>query len=98
MVGALFRRAEDLQVAFERLAASGVKAVISVPDLMLTNMRSQIADMAIAHHLAASFGSTDYADAGMLMAYARGLLPIIRSAALLVDRLLKGAAPGRHSG
>jgi hypothetical protein len=59
MVRAPFRRAEDLQVAFERLAASGVKAVISVPDLMLTNMRSQIADMAIAHHLAASFGSAD---------------------------------------
>jgi putative ABC transport system substrate-binding protein len=49
--------------------------------------------MAIAHHLAASFGATDYADAGMLMAYAPDFLPLIRRAALLVDRLLKGAAP-----
>jgi len=49
--------------------------------------------MAIAHRLAASFGATDYADAGMLMAYAPDFLPLIRRAALLVDRLLKGAAP-----
>jgi putative tryptophan/tyrosine transport system substrate-binding protein len=48
----------------------------------------------LAHRLAASFGSTDYADAGMLMAYAADFLPIIRRSALRVDRLLKGAAPG----
>jgi len=93
LIRAPFRRAEDLQVAFERLAASGVKAVIKVPDPMLINMRYQIAEMAIAHRLAASFGATDYADAGMLMAYAPDFLPLIRRAALLVDRLLKGAAP-----
>jgi len=93
LIRAPFRRAEDLQVAFERLAASGVKAVINVPDPMLINMRYQIAEMAIAHRLAASFGATDYADAGMLMAYAPDFLPLIRRAALLVDRLLKGAAP-----
>ena len=61
---------------------------------MLANMRYQIADMAIAQRIAASFGATDYADAGMLMAYATDFLPIIRRAAPLVDRLLKGAAPG----
>jgi len=93
LIRAPFRRAEDLQVAFERLAASGVKAVINVPDPMLINMRYQIAEMAIPHRLAASFGATDYADAGMLMAYAPDFLPLIRRAALLVDRLLKGAAP-----
>jgi ABC-type uncharacterized transport system substrate-binding protein len=94
VVRASFSRAEDLQGVFERLSASGVKAVINVPDPMLANMRCQIADMAIAQRIAASFGATDYADAGMLMAYATDFLPIIRRAAPLVDRLLKGPRQG----
>jgi putative ABC transport system substrate-binding protein len=93
MVRASFKRPEDLRLVFQRLAVSSVKALINVPDPMLINMRRQLADLAIEHHLAASFGATEYADAGMLMAYATDYVSIVRRATVLVDRLLKGAAP-----
>ena len=93
IVLAPFRRPEDIQPAFLRLAASGVKAVINVPDPMLINMRHQLADLAIAHRMAAAFGATDYAEAGMLMAYATDYTVIMRRASSLLDRLLKGAKP-----
>lgn len=93
IVRAPFNRPEDLPLIFQRLEASGVRAVINVPDPMLINARRQLADLAMAHHVAASFGATEYVEAGMLMAYSTDYVPIVRRAAVLVDRLLKGALP-----
>ena len=92
-VAAPFQGPDDFGALFRRLAAGGLKAVINVPDSLLLQHRKQLADLAIEHRIAAAFGATEYADAGMLLAYAADFQSIFERAALLVDRLLRGAKP-----
>jgi putative ABC transport system substrate-binding protein len=93
VIPAPIQGADDIPAAFQRLAMSGVKGVMNVPEVLFFKLRQQLADLAIQHRMAAMFGATEYADAGMLMAYGTEFKAIYARAARLVDRLLKGANP-----
>jgi putative ABC transport system substrate-binding protein len=93
VIPAPIRGADDFSPAFQRLAMSGAKGVMNVPEVLFFKSRQQLADLAIQHRMAAAFGATEYAEAGMLMAYGADFKAIYARAATLVDRLLKGANP-----
>lgn len=93
VIPAPIRGADDFSPAFQRLAVSGAKGVTNVPEVLFFKLRQQLADLAIQHRMAATFGATEYADAGMLMAYGADFKAIYARAAALVDRLLRGANP-----
>lgn len=93
VIPAPIQGADDIPAAFQRLATSGVKGVMNVPEVLFFKLRQQIANLAIQHRMAAMFGATEYADAGMLMAYGADFKAIYARAARLVDRILKGANP-----
>jgi putative tryptophan/tyrosine transport system substrate-binding protein len=84
---------EDFAAAFKRLVQQGAKGVLNVPDSLFFRWRQQLADLAIEHRLAAMFGATEYADAGMLLAYGTDFKDVFVRAAGLVGRILKGAVP-----
>ena len=85
--------AGDIARAFQGLAATGTRGVMNVPEVLFFKVRQQLADLAIRHRMAAAFGATEYADAGMLLAYGTDFRAMYARAAPLVDRLLKGAKP-----
>lgn len=93
VIPAPIRGADDIAPAFQRMAMSGAEAVMNVPDVLFLQLRQQLADLAIKHRMAAAFGATEYADAGMLLAYGTDFRAINVRAAQLVDRILKGADP-----
>lgn len=87
------RRLEDFSPALGRLAQAGARGVLNVPDSLFFRWREQLADLAVRHRLAAMFGATEYADAGMLLAYGTDFKDVYSRAARLVSRILEGADP-----
>jgi putative ABC transport system substrate-binding protein len=86
---------DDFSSAFERMAQLGAKGVLNIPDSLFFKWRQQLAELAIQHRLAAMFGATEYADAGMLLAYGTDFKDVFVRAAGLVGRILKGADPAK---
>jgi len=86
---------EDFSSAFKRMAQAGANGVLNVPDSLFFKWRQQLAELAIQHRLAAMFGATEYADAGMLLAYGTDFKDLFVRASALVDRILKGADPAK---
>jgi len=84
---------DDFSSAFKRMAQLGANGVLNIPDSLFFKWRQQLAEMAIQHRLAAMFGATEYADAGMLLAYGTDFKDVFVRAAGLVGRILKGADP-----
>lgn len=84
---------EDFSSAFKRMVQQGAKGVLNIPDSLFFKWRQQLAEMALQHRLAATFGATEYADAGMLLAYGTDFKDMFVRAAGLVSRILKGADP-----
>jgi len=89
------RGPEDFSSALKRLAQLGATGVLNVPDPLFFKWRQQLAELAIQHRLAAMFGATEYADAGMLLAYGTNFKDVFVRAAGLVSRILKGADPAK---
>jgi putative ABC transport system substrate-binding protein len=69
-------------------------ALVVLTDSILTNQRSQIAELAAERRLPAIYGNSEHAEAGGLMAYSANFLDLERRAATYVDKILKGAKPG----
>jgi putative ABC transport system substrate-binding protein len=101
---ARFRRVEILpfevreRADFERVIADATKArvggLVVVGSPMFVRYRSDIADLLIKQRLPAIGLWRSQADAGALMAYGPSLTNEFRSAAIYVDKILKGANPG----
>lgn len=87
------RRREDLAPAIMLAARTGASALMNVPNPLFFHERCLIAETSIEHGLAAVFGATEFADAGMLFAYSADFATMFRRAGHLVDRILRGAAP-----
>lgn len=86
---------DDFASAFKRMEQAGATGVLNVPDQLFFKWRMRLAELAIQHHMAAMFGATEYADAGMLLAYGTDFKAVFVRAAALVDRVLKGADPAK---
>lgn len=86
-------RADDFVRSFAAIAKERFEAVL-VPNqpLMNTNME-RIATLAEAYRLP-SIGGAEFADAGCLIGYGINFPDLYRSAAVTVDKVLKGVRPG----
>jgi len=78
--------------AFAAMVKGRVDAVVITDDAVLTANVGAIANLAAKIRLP-SVGTSEFAEAGGLMAYGANRLELFRRAAYFVDRILKGAKP-----
>jgi putative ABC transport system substrate-binding protein len=85
----MIHTAEELDTAFPSMVTSRADAVIVQPSLPT----KRVAELALSFRIPAVCTFRDFAYDGGLMAYFADEAEIYRGAALLVDRVLKGAKP-----
>jgi len=82
-----------IDAAFEQLRRERAQALLVATDPMLSSQREQIVALAAAARLPAIYDARAFVEAGGLMSYGPGL-DRFRQAAVQIDRILRGAAPG----
>jgi putative tryptophan/tyrosine transport system substrate-binding protein len=87
------RSVEELERAFDAMAAAGVQAVTVNPEGLAFQARELIAKLALARRLALCAYSRETFEPGAFMSYGTDHLAICRRAAGYVDRILKGTKP-----
>jgi putative tryptophan/tyrosine transport system substrate-binding protein len=87
------RGPEELERAFAELAWARPNALLVEPNALTVTYSGRIAALATEHRLPIMGGVRWFVDAGGLMAYGPGLRDHYRRAAVLVDKILKGAKP-----
>jgi len=86
-------RAQDLQSAFEAMAAGRAEALYVDLNPRTGNMGQAIADLAARQQLPAIYETKGFVEAGGLIAYGPSVPDSYRRAAGYVDRIFKGAKP-----
>jgi putative tryptophan/tyrosine transport system substrate-binding protein len=81
--------------AFVAAKQAGVSAVMVLSDSSTIAHRSQLAAAAAKHGMPTMFSNRDYIRAGGLMSYGPNLAENFRRAAIIVDKILKGASPAQ---
>jgi ABC-type uncharacterized transport system substrate-binding protein len=87
------RSPSEFDSAFSTLIKERTGALLVGPSPMFFSMRRRLADLALKNALPTMFGTTEYAQAGGLMAYSPDNIVMFRRAATYVDKILKGAKP-----
>jgi ABC-type uncharacterized transport system substrate-binding protein len=87
------RTPEDLDSAFRKAKEWQAAALAVLASPLFSSQRVRIAELALVGRLPAIFSSRLYVEAGGLMSYGPDLRAAIRHAAVLVDKILKGAKP-----
>jgi putative ABC transport system substrate-binding protein len=89
---------EDFDIMFDRafsdMTRARAGALTVLPSNMFTNERRRLVALAAKNRLPAVYPSTEFVDAGGLMAYGPNFADLCRRAATYVDKILKGAKPG----
>ena len=86
------RGPNDLTQAFAMLVKQGAHAVVVPNSSLLNPFGTQIASLAVKHHLP-TLGSSAFAQAGGLLAYGPDGADMYRRAEGYIDSILKGAKP-----
>ena len=81
----------DLIGAFQAATRGRVQALIVIDDVVTTQHRVEILNLAATHTLAVISQYKAFAEAGALLAYGPSLSAMYRRTAYYVDRILKGA-------
>ncbi len=84
---------EDFEVAFTAMTQERPDALFVVADPLVTGNRKRILDFTAKHRLPAMYESRAYVADGGLMAYGPSLDDMLRRAAALADKILKGTRP-----
>jgi putative ABC transport system substrate-binding protein len=88
------RAGDDLPAAFDAGAKDHADALLTTAESMFIVHRARVTELAAQHRLPAMYCySTHVVDFGGLMAYDVNYGDLIQSAAIYVDRILKGAKP-----
>lgn len=87
-------KAEQIPAALRQLADDKVQAVIVPTNGLLNSARTLIVETAMGLRLPLVFGTREGATAGGLASYGINTIENYRRAAMYVDKILKGAAPG----
>jgi putative ABC transport system substrate-binding protein len=87
------RRAEDIATAFVTLRPPA-EALYVVGDALVNANRTSIITFALGARLPALFYSRNFVQAGALMSYGPSYSDLLRRAAELVDKILRGTKPG----
>jgi putative ABC transport system substrate-binding protein len=88
------RGPDDFARAFRAVAMGRPGALVVLADFLTMNHRGRIAEFATKNRLPAISEFREFAAAGCLMAYGPSAPDLGRRAAVLVDKILKGAQPG----
>jgi putative ABC transport system substrate-binding protein len=72
---------------------AGADALFVLDDPLLIDDRARIIDFAKKSRLPAMYGLKQFVEAGGLMSYGADIVASFRQAAVLVDKILKGAKP-----
>jgi len=83
----------DFEVAFAKMAEERPDALFLLDDALTTSYRREIVDFAMQKRLPSVFAARDRVEAGGLMSYGPRYPEIMRRAASLVDKILRGAQP-----
>ena len=86
-------RADKYESAFKEAAKAGSGALAQMAGSVASANRKQITDLAAKHRLPAIFERGDYVESGGLMSYGSDRAESYRRAAVMVDKILKGAKP-----
>ena len=85
-------REDALDDTFAR-ASRQAQAAVVVPDVFTMYHRKQITMLAAKRRLPTMYGLLDFADVGGLIAYGVDMTAVYQSAAIYVDKILRGAHP-----
>lgn len=83
----------DLDRAFATIKGERLGALLVLGDATLGVQRARIAKLAITHRLPTSGTHRGWAEGGLLMSYGTDFVELFRYGAVMVDKILKGAAP-----
>ncbi|MGB6805520.1 MAG: ABC transporter substrate binding protein [Pseudolabrys sp.] len=84
----------DLTTAFQTASRSRAEVLIVLADVVATQHRDEILNLAATHSLAVISQYRAFAEAGALLAFGPNASALYRRAAYYVDRILKGANAG----
>jgi putative ABC transport system substrate-binding protein len=84
---------KDFEVAFARIGEEHPDALFVLDDALTQQYRKEIADLAMQKRLPSVFAIKDRVEAGGLMSYGFRYSEMMRRAASLVDKILRGAQP-----
>jgi putative ABC transport system substrate-binding protein len=87
------RSPTDFESAFAAMIKERAKALLVLPDPLLSAQGPQLAELAAKNRLPALSAFREYAEAGGLISYGPSLPERYRRAAAFVDKILKGAKP-----
>jgi putative ABC transport system substrate-binding protein len=87
------RGPDEIESAFATIARERTRALLVLGDPVFRSHRKRIADLAANGRLPTVSGTTEFVDAGGLMAYGPSFTDMNRRAAYYVDRILKGTKP-----
>jgi putative ABC transport system substrate-binding protein len=88
------RSVDELEPAFDAMAAAGVQAVTINADGLVFQQRAFVGSLALARRLPLAVWSRETFDGGALMSYGPDQVAMCRRAPVFVDKILKGARPG----
>ena len=85
-----FRRADELETAFEAIRRAHVGALITFSDLLTYAYATRVAELAASARLPAMYAFREIRDAGGLMSYGPNIPDLWRQSADYVVRILRG--------
>src|SRR5262252_1799260 len=85
--------AKSLESAFRTAKRKPVGAIMTIPTRLFFGERKRIVELAGKYRLPAIYPNKEYVDEGGLMFYGVDSTDLYRSAAVYVDKILKGAKP-----
>jgi putative tryptophan/tyrosine transport system substrate-binding protein len=88
------RSPDELEQAFDAMAAAGMQAVTINGDGLIFQQRALVGKLALARRLPLGVWSRETFDSGALMFYGPDQVAMCRRAPAFVDKILKGARPG----
>lgn len=87
------RTVADLPAAFASMSRKRAQAVFVIGSPRFFPERERIAELAVTHRLPSMHGTPEYVQAGGLLSYSPSYPHLFRTAALYVDKILRGAKP-----
>jgi putative ABC transport system substrate-binding protein len=87
------RTAAEFEGAFSAMVRERAGGVLVLSTPLFIAGAKPLADLALKHRLATSFGPPEHAEAGGFLSYGPNRADLFRRAATYVDRILKGARP-----
>jgi len=85
--------AKGIESAFQTAKQKQVGAMITTSTPFFLSERKRLVELAVKYRLPAIYTQAEFVEAGGLMSYGADYVDLFRSAAVYVDKILKGAKP-----